>query len=336
MLEPRAQEAHDLDGAGDGVELGRGDVVGRVVGERLGRRARRDLHEAGGVRRGRGDDVERGVVGREPDRLARDRVVGVELEEGRAVELEHPRAVVAHAHPAARAAARCRRASRSSRGSRPRARASRSRARGGRRRGARGCPCSGRRRMCPGRRRETPSTRAWTPSNGVASRSAPRLGVDDVQVPVLVAARVLEVDRGGGRPAAQRYERMPRSVSDVTGRAPSPSRSPTQTFRTSSTGARWASRRPSGATSGEPRSGFPKRILRGISSATPGTLSGRAVRRRPYTPADGFAPDRHVRLRRRRPHGAARVPGHAAPRGLRLLRRLAPRPLPVRARSRPT
>src|SRR4029079_5541065 len=67
---------------------------------------------------------------------------------------------------------------------------------------------------------------------------------------------------------------MPRSVSDVTGREPSPSMSPTQTFRTSSTGARWASRRPSGATSGEPLSGFPKRILRGISSAMRGTVPG--------------------------------------------------------------
>ena len=40
VLEPRAQEAHDLDRAGDRVELGRGDVVGRVVGERLGRPSR--------------------------------------------------------------------------------------------------------------------------------------------------------------------------------------------------------------------------------------------------------------------------------------------------------
>ena len=128
--------------------------------------------------------------------------------------------------------------------------------------------------MWPGWRREMPSTRAWTPSNGVASRSAPRLRVDDVEVPVLVAAGVLRGRPGGGRPAAQRYERIPRSVSSVTGRAPSPSRAPTHTFRTSSTGARWASRRPSGATSGDPRSGFPKRILRGIRSATPRTLSG--------------------------------------------------------------
>src|SRR5512144_1892368 len=68
---------------------------------------------------------------------------------------------------------------------------------------------------------------------------------------------------------------MPRSVSAVTGRASLPSRPPTHTFRTSSTGARWARRRPSGATSGEPLSGFPKRILRGIRSAMQETVPGR-------------------------------------------------------------
>ena len=41
----------------------------------------------------------------------------------------------------------------------------------------------------------------------------------------------------------------------------------------------------------------------------------------PYNPADGRAADRRVRLGRRRPDGAARVPGDAAARGLRLPRR---------------
>ena len=66
-------------------------------------------------------------------------------------------------------------------------------------------------------------------------------------------------------------------------------------------------------------------------------------RRRPSAllPAHGSASDRDVRLRRRRADRAARVPRHAAARGLRLLRRLLARRFPygtsrprARARSR--
>src|SRR3990172_2361344 len=58
---------------------------------------------------------------------------------------------------------------------------------------------------------------------------------------------------------------MPRSRSSVTGRALSRSRSPTHTFNTSFTGARYASRAPSGETWGLVFVGLPKSTARGIN-----------------------------------------------------------------------
>ncbi len=129
--------------------------------------------------------------------------------------------------------------------------------------------------------------------------------------------------------------RTPRSRSLDTGRASSPPSVPTHTFSTPSTGAMCASRRPSGDTAGASRSGLPNRTSRGMRSTIARRLyPGAAVGRPPYTPAHGSAPDRDVRLRRRRSDRAARVPGQPAARGLRLLRRLLARPLPLRPQAR--
>src|SRR4051794_20124025 len=57
---------------------------------------------------------------------------------------------------------------------------------------------------------------------------------------------------------------MPRSVSSVTGSKLEPPTCPTQTLSTPSTGARYASRVPSGDMAGAAFSGLPKRTERGM------------------------------------------------------------------------
>jgi len=84
-----------------------------------------------------------------------------------------------------------------------------------------------------------------------------------IEVPVLVAALVLDIE---DPPVVMRPRevRMPRPVSDVTGRKVSSAApiSPTHTLRTPSTGAIQASRVPSGEIRGCVRSGLPKRTSR--------------------------------------------------------------------------
>ena len=161
---------------------------------------------------------------------------------------------------------------------------------------------------------ERPRTRAWTPSNGVTSTSAPLSGSTTCRCqfsspPVSCEVDEVAVVRGPGVRSGS-----PRSRSFETGRGAvaAERRRPTRSGRRRP-GRCGPAGVPSGDDRGASRSGFPKRTSRGIRSTIGRRLyPGAAVGRRPYTPADGFAPDRHVRLRRRRPDGAARVPGHAA------------------------
>ena len=60
------------------------------------------------------------------------------------------------------------------------------------------------------------------------------------------------------------------------------------------------------------------------AASLPSTVWAVADTHPPYNPADGRAADRRVRLGRRRPDGAARVPGDTAARGFRLSRRRRP------------